>query len=230
MTNDLLDEAARRAAAYLDGLGERSVFPTPEALRGLDRFAEPLPDGPCDPLETLRLLDAVGSPATIATAGPALLRLRDRRLAAGDRSPPTGSPAPGTRTPAWSPHRRWVACLERVALGWLLDVLGLPAGTAAAFVTGATMANFTGLAAARHAVLRSAGWDVEADGLFGAPPVTVVVGAEAHATRAQGARACSASDASASSRVPVDGQGRMRADALPRALRARRSCACRPAT
>ena len=77
--------------------------------------------------------------------------------------------------------------LEEVSLGWLLDVLKLPAGSGGAFVTGATMANFTALAAARHAVLARAGWDVEADGLFGAPPITVVVGDEAHPSRDQGA-------------------------------------------
>src|SRR5690606_18420097 len=68
------------------------------------------------------------------------------------------------------------ARLEKVALGWLLELLGLPAGCGAGFVTGATVANFTALAAARHAVLRQAGWNVEADGLIGAPPVTVIVG------------------------------------------------------
>src|SRR5204863_9917261 len=62
------------------------------------------------------------------------------------------------------------AMLEEIALRWLLDVLGLPVSGGGAFVTGATMANFSGLAAARQSVLKSAGWDVEADGLFGAPP------------------------------------------------------------
>lgn len=70
--------------------------------------------------------------------------------------------------------------LEEVSLGWLLDVPKLPVGSGGAFVTGATVTNFTALAAARHAVLAGAGWDVEADGLFGAPPITVVVGDEAH--------------------------------------------------
>src|SRR5258708_23593964 len=74
------------------------------------------------------------------------------------------------------------AKLEDVALRWLRDVLGLPPETGVGFVTGATMANFTCLAAARHGVLTQAGWDVEADGMFGAPPWTVVVGEEAHTT------------------------------------------------
>src|SRR5260370_15195339 len=74
------------------------------------------------------------------------------------------------------------AKLEDVALRWLRDVLGLPPETGVGFVTGATMANFTCLAAARHTVLKQAGWDVEADGMFGAPEVAVVVGEEAHPT------------------------------------------------
>ena len=74
------------------------------------------------------------------------------------------------------------AKLEEIALGWMIDLLGLPHGTGAGFVSGATMANFAGVAAARHRVMAAAGWDVEADGLIGAPPIRVVVGEEAHAS------------------------------------------------
>ena len=74
------------------------------------------------------------------------------------------------------------AALEDVALGWVRDALGLPAECGGAVVTGASMANLTGLAAARHALLERSGWDVENDGLFGAPPLTVVVGDEVHAS------------------------------------------------
>jgi glutamate/tyrosine decarboxylase-like PLP-dependent enzyme len=104
--------------------------------------------------------------------------------------------------------------LEEIALEWVRQLLGLPEGTGGAVVTGATMANFTALAAARHALLERAGWDVEGDGLFGAPPITVVVGEEAHAsvTKALGLLGLGRKRVV---RVPVDGQGRMRADALP---------------
>jgi glutamate/tyrosine decarboxylase-like PLP-dependent enzyme len=74
------------------------------------------------------------------------------------------------------------AALEEVTIGWMLDALRLPANCGAAYVTGATMANFTGLAAARHTLLAREGWDVEEQGLFGAPPITVIVGAEAHSS------------------------------------------------
>jgi glutamate/tyrosine decarboxylase-like PLP-dependent enzyme len=106
------------------------------------------------------------------------------------------------------------ATLEQVALRWLLDLFRLPADAAGAFVTGATVANFTALAAARNSVLRQAGWNVEADGLFGAPPITVVVGAEAHPTlfKSLGMLGLGRNRVV---RLPVDGQGRIRANALP---------------
>jgi glutamate/tyrosine decarboxylase-like PLP-dependent enzyme len=106
------------------------------------------------------------------------------------------------------------ARLEEVASRWLLDILGLPPTCASSFITGATMANFCALAAARHALLARAGWDVEADGLFGAPPITVIVCAEVHASirKALGLLGFGRQRVVT---VPPDGQGRMRADALP---------------
>src|SRR5262245_49900424 len=103
---------------------------------------------------------------------------------------------------------------EEVALKWLLDALQLPSTSAGAFVTGTTVAHVSALAAARHAVLERAGWNVEADGLFGAPPITVIVGAEAHPTlfKALGIVGLGRNRVV---KVPVDDQGRMRADALP---------------
>jgi glutamate/tyrosine decarboxylase-like PLP-dependent enzyme len=96
----------------------------------------------------------------------------------------------------------------------LRDLLGLPAAAGAGFTTGATMANLTALAAARHAVLRAAGWDAEADGLFGAPPIRVVVGDEVHASVLK-ALSLLGLGRRRVERVPTDGQGRLRADALP---------------
>ena len=106
------------------------------------------------------------------------------------------------------------AAFEQVAQRWLLDALGLPPDCAAGFVTGATMANFACLAAARQTVLKKAGWDVEADGLFGAPPITVVVGDEVHVSvlKALGLLGLGRNRVL---RVPVDDQGRMRADRFP---------------
>ena len=107
------------------------------------------------------------------------------------------------------------ARLEKIALGWIRELLGLPAGTEGSFVTGATMANFTGLAAARHDVLAKVGWDVEEQGLVGAPPVTVVVGDEAHVSLLKALSLVGLGRRRVVV-VPTDSQGRMRADALPK--------------
>jgi glutamate/tyrosine decarboxylase-like PLP-dependent enzyme len=104
--------------------------------------------------------------------------------------------------------------LENIALGWVVELLGLPGSTGGALVTGATMANFTALAAARHALLARAGWNAEAQGLFGAPPITVVVGDEVHASLLK-ALGMLGFGRERVIRVPVDAQGRMRAEALP---------------
>src|SRR5262249_53982062 len=106
------------------------------------------------------------------------------------------------------------AALEDVALGWVRDVLRLPEGCGGALVTGATMANFAALAAARHALLERPRWDVENDGLFGPPPLGVVVGEEVHVSLIKALGLVGLGRARVE-RVPVDGQGRMRADRLP---------------
>lgn len=209
----LLHAATERALHYLEGLEDRPVAPDPEAIEALRRLDEPLPARTTDPEATLALLDELGSPASMAMAGPRFfgfviggslpVALACEWLAtAWDQNSALYRATPGT------------AVLEQVALGWLLDVLGLPAGCGGAFVTGGTIANFTALAAARHAVLRRAGWDVEADGLFGAPPITVVVGAEAHPTLFKSLGLLGLGRRRVVP-VPVDAQGRMRASAIP---------------
>jgi len=211
---DLLADAAERARRYLDSLEGRGVAPTPEAVAALAAWDEPLPDGPADPAETLRLLDRVGSPATMAMAGG-----RFFGFVIGGALPVTV--AANWLATAWDQNTGLhditpaTARLERVSLAWLTDLLKLPAGCGGAFVTGATVANFTALAAARHAVLAAAGWDVEARGLYGAPEITVVVGEEAHPTLTKSLGLLGLGR-SRVVKIPVDGQGRMRADALPR--------------
>lgn len=211
--NPLLDTAARLAADYLEGLPARAVRPTTDALDRLRGLEEPLPETPQDALAVLHRLDALGSPATMGSAGGRFfgfviggslpVALAANWLAtAWDQNAALHDPSPG------------VAAFEHAALRWLLDVLGLPPESAGAFVTGATQANLCGLAAARHAVLQRAGWDVEANGLFGAPPITVVVGAEAHPTlfKSLGVLGLGRNRVV---KVDTDAQGRMRADRLP---------------
>jgi glutamate/tyrosine decarboxylase-like PLP-dependent enzyme len=211
---ELLHDAAARATAYLDGLASRRVPPTRESVERLSGFQERLPEGPTDPREVLATLDRLGSPATMATAGP-----RFFGFVIGGSLPATL--AANWLAGAWDQNAAFasvtpgVAMLEQVSLSWMIELLGLPPETGGAYVTGATMANFSALAAARHAVLDRAGWRVEADGLFGAPPITVVVGEEAHPTlfKSLGLLGLGRSRVA---RVAVDGQGRIRPDALPR--------------
>ncbi|MGE5223072.1 MAG: pyridoxal phosphate-dependent decarboxylase family protein [Omnitrophica WOR_2 bacterium] len=206
-------DAARRAVRYLDGLEQRPVAPDPQAVQLVERFDEPLPEGPVDPSEVLALMDEFGSPATMATAGS-----RFFGFVIGGALPATL--AANWLASAWDQNSVFysvtpaAARIEQVALSWLLDLFGLPPGCAGGFVTGATVANFTALAAARHAVLARIGWNVEADGLFGAPPVNVVVGEEAHVSLFK-ALGMLGFGRNRLLRVPVDSQGRMRSDRLP---------------
>ena len=209
----LLDAAHAYAAAYLDALPGRRVSPGAEAVAALAALDRPLPEEPADPLAVLRELDALGSPATVATAGG-----RYFGFVNGAALPATL--AAGWLAAAWDQNAALAvmspaaAAFEEAALRWLLDALRLPASCAGGFVTGATMANFTGLAAARHALLRRAGWDAEAQGLFGAPPLRVVVGDEVHVSLLK-ALALLGLGRARVERVPADGQGRLRADRLP---------------
>jgi len=209
----LLEDAARRSIAYLEGLASRGVAPSAEALAAISVLDGPLSEAPTDPESVLKLLDETCSPASMAMAGP-----RFFGFVIGGSLPVTV--AANWLAAAWDQNAAFhsvtpaAALLERVALRWLIDILGLPPGSEAGFVTGATLANFAALAAARHAVLTRAGWNVEADGLFGAPPITVIVGEEAHSSlfKALGLLGLGRKRVV---RVPADGQGRMRADALP---------------
>jgi glutamate/tyrosine decarboxylase-like PLP-dependent enzyme len=106
------------------------------------------------------------------------------------------------------------AKIEEIVLAWLIDLIGLPSTSGAGFVTGTTMANFSALAAARTGLLKRSGWDVEEDGLFAAPPIQVVVGAEVHVSVLK-ALSMLGLGRSRVITVAADGQGRMRPDALP---------------
>jgi glutamate/tyrosine decarboxylase-like PLP-dependent enzyme len=209
----LIADAASRAARYLAGVGERSVAPTTAALSALARLAPPLPERGLAAERVLALLDEAGSPATLASAGP-----RFFGFVIGGSLPATV--AASVLAAAWDQNAGLrvtspvAAALEEAAIGWLLDVLGLPDGTSVGFVTCATTANLSGLAAARHALLARLGWNAEERGLFGAPPLRVVVSEEVHVSLLK-ALSILGLGRERVERVPVDGQGRMRADALP---------------
>jgi glutamate/tyrosine decarboxylase-like PLP-dependent enzyme len=210
---ELLEDTAQRAISYLEKLGDRGVAPTAEAVANLATLDRPLNEEPTSAEQILAQLDDICSPATMAMAGPRFfgfviggalpVTLAANWLAgAWDQNSGLFTPTPAT------------AQLEQVALNWLVDLFKLPPDCGGAFVTGATMANFSALAAARHALLMRAGWNVEADGLFGAPPITVVVSEESHPTlfKSLGLLGLGRNRVL---KVPVDSQGRMRAEAIP---------------
>ena len=209
----LLESAAEAAIQYLEKVDMRKVAPAAEAVDNLELFRESLPETTAAAETVLKILNDHGSPATMAMAGP-----RFFGFVIGGTLPV--SLAANWLAAAWDQNSALyqvtpaTAVLEEVALGWLVDLFKLPRETGGAFVTGATVANFTALAAARHAVLERSDWNVEADGLFGAPPVTVVVSEESHPTlfKSLGMLGFGRSRVV---KVAVDRQGRMRADALP---------------
>ena len=209
----LLSDTAERAASYLAALSERSVSPAPFAIAQLDQLGGPLPESSAEPSQILSMLDAIGSPATVATAGR-----RYFGFVIGGTLP--AALAANWLAGAWDQNAAMqvmspvAAKLEEVVLQWTIDLIGLPPGSGAGFVTGTTVANFTALAAARTALLSRAGWNVEENGLFGAPPIKVVVGDEVHVSLLK-ALSMLGLGRSRVTRVPVDSQGRMRSDALP---------------
>lgn len=210
---ELLEETASRAITYLENLNERKVAPDKEAAARLAQLSGSFPHEGAKPEDVLAQLDELGSPATMSMAGP-----RFFGFVVGGSLP--AALAANWLAGAWDQNTGFyeetpaTAFLEELALSWLVDVFNLPSKCGGAFVTGATMANFTALAAARHAVLDRAGWNVERDGLFAAPPITVLIGAEAHPSLVKSLGLLGLGRARVV-KVPVDGQGRMQAELLP---------------
>ena len=211
---ELLLDVANRGSNYIEGLPERRVSPSPVAVERLKSLDVPLQDEPVEPARVLAELDEIGSPATLASTGG-----RFFGFVVGGCLP--AALAANLLAGVWDQNAGYevlspvAAQLETVCMKWLLELFGLPPDAGVGFVTGATMANFSGLAAARHALLAREGWDVEAQGLFGAPPVTMILGEEVHVSVLK-ALSMLGFGRERVLRVPVDGQGRMRADALPR--------------
>lgn len=210
----ILIEAAALGARYLDRLGERPVAPGPDALAGLAALAGPLPNKGLPAGEVIALLDRAASPATVASAGP-----RYFGFVIGGAVP--ASLGAAVLSAAWDQNAGLAAmspaaaAIEDVAARWLLELLGFPEDCGVGFTTGATMANLTALAAARHSELAAGGWDVNEHGLFGAPEITVFVGEEVHASLLK-ALALLGLGRSRVKRLPVDGQGRIKATGLPK--------------
>jgi len=211
----LFQRAADHASAFRDRLADRAPRPAISAAALHARFDGPTPEVGQDPLAVLDALESAAEPGLTAAAGP---RFFGWVIGASD---PLGVAA-DMLTSAWGQNAGAYACspaaamAEKVAARWLLDILRLPEECSVGFVTGATMAGFVCLAAARSAVLAQVGWDVDADGLAGAPAVRVFVGEDAHVTIAAALRYLGFG--SRATRVPTDSQGRMDASALRTAL------------
>lgn len=209
----LLDQAHGYAADYLDGVRERRVFPDDQALEGLRAFDGSLPDQGLDPQAMLELLQRHGAPATVALSGG-----RYFGFVNGGLHPP--ALAARWLADAWDQNATLhimspvAAKLEAVCERWLAELLDLPAGTAAGLVTGTSTSLSCGFAAARNALLRRQGWDVNAKGLFGAPEIRVVLGEQAHGAVFR-ALSFLGLGRERVEKVPCDDQGRIIVDRLP---------------
>lgn len=206
--------ASKRAQKYATAVRSRRVAPSGAEIQALSRLHESFPEGPCDPREVITLLDEIGSPAAVASTGG-----RYFGFVIGGVLPAAAGASwlasvwdQNVSLRAMSPI---AAELEDVLQPWICEALRLPEGSEIGLVTCATAANFTSMIAARHAVLARAGWNVEENGLFGAPPISVVVGAEVHASMLK-ALTMAGFGKKRLQIVDADSQGRLMAHKLPK--------------
>jgi glutamate/tyrosine decarboxylase-like PLP-dependent enzyme len=208
--------AAELSLDYLESLDERVVGPRADAAAIHDRLGGPLPEHGVDPTSVVEQLAEAVDPGLVASAGP-----RYFGFVIGGALP--AAAATDWLTTAWGQNAALhalspaAAAAEQVAGEWLLELLGLPAEASFGLPTGAGLGNAVGLAAARHRVLQRIGWDVEAQGLYGAPEITVIIGDEAHATLATALQYLGLGRDRVT-RIPTDEQGRMAADAATTAI------------
>jgi glutamate/tyrosine decarboxylase-like PLP-dependent enzyme len=212
MSDRLLLRTQQLAQGFLAGVDARPVFPQRTFAQLIAALDVPLQDDPLDATTVIEELASAADPGLVANQGP-----RYFGFVTGGSLP--AAIAADWLTSAWDQNAGLyvlspaASAIEQIAAGWVIEVLGLPASSSVGFVTGATLANVTALAAARHEVLRRAGWDVEADGLQDAARITVVAGADAHASIGAATRLIGLGS-STIVRVNADGQGRMLASHL----------------
>lgn len=210
---DIFHQFAEKAEKYIASTHNNPVYPSPAALENLKHFQETLGNDPVSPEEILQLLDAHGSPGTVKSTGGRYFGFVNGGCL------PAAMLAKLLAT-VWDQNAGLylmspiAALLEEVSSHWLVDVLGLPRQTSVGFVTGATMANFTALAAARHHLLQQEDWNVEADGLFGAPEITVITGNEVHVSILKALNLIGFGKERII-RVPADAQGRIIPEEIP---------------
>lgn len=211
-----LRQAAELGIEYLENLPERHVGARTDAATLAAELGGPVPDEPTDPVRVIEELTATVDPGLVASAGP-----RYFGFVVGGAVP--ASAAADWLATAWDQNAALhalspaAAAVEQVAGQWMLDLLGLPADASFGLPTGAGLGNTVGLAAARHAVLDRAGWDVEERGLFNAPEISVIVGHEAHATLRTALQYLGLGRDRVV-RIPTDEQGRISAPEAVRAI------------
>jgi len=212
----LFSQAAHEAARFREGAAARPHHPARMYAGCVDAFSEPLPEGGTSGDIVIRELVEKAEPGLHAMTGP-----RFHGWVIGG-SHPVGVAA-DMLTSAWGQNAGnhiatpSAAAAELIAGRWLVEMLGLPPTSSVGFVTGATMANFTSLAAARSAVLEQAGWDSDRRGLFGAPPISVIIGDDAHTTVFSTLQFLGLGH-DRIVRVPTDEQGRMMVPAFERVI------------
>ena len=209
----LLEQAKQYAFDYLDGVSNRRVSPGDDALSGLAAFDEPMPEHPETPEQILSQLQTYGAPATSAQGGGRYFGFVNGGIT------PVGLAA-RWMADAWDQNSALYVMspvaskMEELCERWLVELLGLPEGTAAGFVSGSSTAIVCALAAARNELLARQGWNVPEQGLWGAPPIRVVLGEQAHSSVLK-ALALLGMGKGMVTLAPVDEQGRIRPDRLP---------------
>jgi glutamate/tyrosine decarboxylase-like PLP-dependent enzyme len=214
VTDDALTVAAKKSRRYLETIADRRVAPAADSLAALSQFREAFPEHSSDPAKVITMLDEIGSPCTVATTGNRYFGFV------------IGGTVPAALAASWLANT-WdqnvalrvmspvAAELEEVVLSWVCEALGLPAGCEGGLVTCATAANFTALAAARYSLLAKSGWNVVDDGMFGAPPIEVVVGEQVHTSVLKALNLAGFGKKRVTT-VEADRQGRMCADKFPK--------------
>lgn len=209
----LFHKAREYAFSYMETITERSAFPSDEALDNLKIFHEPLPESPCHGTEILERLHRYGSPATVGQTGGRYFGF------VNGGSIPTAQ-ASQWLTAAWDQNTALylmspiASYLEKICQQWLIELFELPEQCVAGLLSGSSVATLCGLAAARYALLKKQGWDVNADGLSGAPRLRVVLGEQAHSSVFK-ALTILGFGRNQLELVAADEQGRMLIDQLP---------------
>jgi len=209
----LFGQAQKHAFQYLDEAFRRTIFPTEDALDKLSIFDEDMPQNQTEGKDVIELLHQYGSPATVPAIGG-----RYFGFVTGS-SLPTGLAAKHLAT-YWDQNSAMYVMsplaskLESVVESWLKSIFHLPDTTVAGFVSGTSSANLCGLAAARNRLLKNQHWDVNSNGLFGAPNIRVVAGRQAHSTVIKAIGLLGFGQNSIEF-VEVDDQGRIIPDLIP---------------